>query len=186
MKSRYYKTLHKIFEARSFQEFFEIQQDVWRRIQEIAKSKNYILTDYELRTQDGKTLIDMNSDDSWNQLLILLGLEDLKDEPIRSININRFSKIKAYPKSSIYKIKIEGDLGAEELPDEDQIKEILTANLAPLDGKIQGKVQITKQDANVFIAFDAVTNSDEEDVKKYISTNFDKILSIKNISIKKL
>ena len=183
---KYIKNLDKIFESRSFPEFFEINHEVWQRIQAIARSKNYLLTDYELRTQDGKTLVDLSSDDSWNQLLTLLGLEDMKDMPIRSLNINQFSKMKAYPKSSIYKIKIEGDLGAEELPDEDQIKEILTANLAPLNGKIQGKVQITKQDANVFIAFDVITNSDEEDVKKYISTNFDKILSIKNVSAKKL
>ena len=186
MKSRYYKTLHKIFEARSFQEFFEIQPDVWRRIQEIAKSKNYILTDFELRTQDGKTLVDISSDDSWNQLLTLLGLEDLKDEPIRSLNINQFSKMKAYPKSNIYKIKIDGDLGAEELPDEDQIREILTANLAPINGKIQGKVQVTKQDNSVFIIFDAVTNSDEDDLKKYIRTNFDKIVKVKNREVKKI
>jgi hypothetical protein len=187
MKSRYYKTLHKIFEARTFQEFFEINHEVWLRIQAIAKTKGYLLTDYELRTQDGKTLVDLNSDDSWNQLLTLLGLEDLKDEPIRSININRFSTLKAYPKSNIYKIKIEGDLGAEELPDEDQIKEILTANLAPIDGRIQGKVKVTKQDANIIIVFNAVTKEEEDDeIKKYIQTNFDKIVTVKNVSVKKL
>jgi len=183
---KYTKNLDKIFEVRTFPEFFEINHEVWKRIQAIAKTKGYLLTDFELRTQDGKTLVDISSDDSWNQLLTLLGLEDLKDEPIRSININRFSKMKAYPKSSIYKIKIEGDLGAEELPDENQIKEILTANLAPINGKIQGKVQVTKQDANVFILFNAVTNSNEEDVKKFLRTNLDKILKIKNIETKKL
>lgn len=184
---RYDDNLKKIFEARSFEEFFEINHDVWKRMQEIARTKGYLLTDYELRTQDGKTLVDINSDDSWGQLLTLLGLEDLKDEPIRSLNINQFSKMKAYPKSNIFKIKIEGDLGAGELPDGDQIKEILTANLAPIDGRIQGKVKVTKQDASVFIVFDAVTKEqDEQEVKKVIATNFDKILQIKNISVKKL
>jgi len=183
---KYIKNLDKIFESRSFPEFFEINHEVWQRIQAIARSKNYLLTDYELRTQDGKTLVDLSSDDSWNQLLTLLGLEDMKDMPIRSLNINQFSKMKAYPKSSIYKIKIEGDLGAEELPDEDQIREILTANLAPIDGRIQGKVQVTKQDSSVFIMFDAVTKTDEEEIKKYIQTNFDKIVTVKNVSVKKL
>jgi len=184
---KYIKNLDKIFEARSFEEFFEINHEVWERIQSIARTKGYILTDYELRTQDGKTLVDLSSDDSWSQLLTLLGLEDMKDMPIRSLNINQFSKIKAYPKSNIYKIKIEGDLGAEELPDEDQIREILTANLAPIDGRIQGKVEVTKQDAGVFITFDAVTKVDEEEeIKKYIQTNFDKIITVKNVSVKKL
>ena len=180
------KILNYIFESRSFPEFFEINHDVWERIKQIAKTKGFLLTDFELRTQDGKTLVDINSDDSWQQLLTLLGLEDLKDEPIRNIDITRFSKIKAYPHSNIYQIKIEGDLGAEELPDEDQIKEILTANLAPIDGHIQGKVKVTKQDSNVIIVFNAVTKAEEDEIKKYIITNFDKIVTVKDVSAKKL
>ena len=182
-----FEVLNKIFEQqKTFREFFEISPEVWQRMQEIAKVKGYTLTDYDLRTADGKTLVTVGTEDSWNQILTLLNLEDLKNQPIRNLNINKFSKTKAYPKSSMYKIKINGDLGDEELPDENQVKEIITANLSSIKGRVQGKVNIAKQDNNVFINFNATTNAQEEDVKKSIATNFDKIIKIKDIDIEKI
>ena len=182
------RRLNNIFEAegKTFPEFFELDPAVWQRIQQYAKSKDYTLTDTELRTASGQTLVTINSEDSWNQILTLLELEDLKNVPIRKVNINSFSKMKAYPSSTQYKVKIQGDIGDQELPSEDEVKEILTANLVQVKGKIQGEPQITKQDSTVAINFNVVTNAAEDDVKQAIQMNFDKVVRIKNIDVQKI
>jgi len=180
------KILSNIFEAKTFPEFFELDPAVWQRIQQYARTKDYILTDTELRTSSGKTLVTINSEDSWNQILTLLELEDLKNMPIRKVNINSFSRMKAYPSSGQYNVKIQGDIGDQELPSEDEVKEILTANLAQVKGKIHGEPEIIKQDNSVTINFSVVTNAEEDEIKQAIQTNFDKILQIKNIEVNKI
>jgi len=181
-----FNRLDRVFEAKSFQEFFELDHKVWERMKQIARTKNYILSDYDLRTSDGKTLVTLDTDDSWAQILTYLGIEDLEQEPVRDISLSKFSKIKAYPKSNMNKVRIEGSLGAEELPTDDQIIEILTANLKAVEGRVQDKPKITKTDDAVIIDFNVVSKADEDEIKRILQTNFDKILKIRNIEVERI
>jgi hypothetical protein len=173
-------------EVETFPELLEINHDVWERLQEIASTKNYILTDVELRTDDGKTLVTLDTPDNWQQLLVYLDLEDLKDEPLRDLDLSRLGKMKAYPEATMRRIIISATLGDGELPSEDQIKEILTANLAPIKGRIHGKVEVIKQNEAVTVKANILTKDDVEDseITDLLKTNLDKVMTISNIEVK--
>lgn len=180
-----FEKIDRLFEAdiATLQTLLEIPDEAWIRLQELAKSKNFELSGTELKTSDGKTLVTTTDENAWDSIVRYLEIEDIKDEPTRTLTPEIINKAVHEPSAALKQITIVGT--AEELPAEDQVKEILAANLKPL--KIDVESAKVSKDAGAVTIEANVTSSEivkDEDVKKAISTNFDKVMKINNIIIK--
>jgi hypothetical protein len=154
---------------------------------QIARAKGFILEYDSLRTKDGKTLVTLDSPDSWKQLMTYLELENLADAPIRELTPDKLQQATVHPQAIMKQVMINATMGADGiLPTEQEIKEILTANLKPIKGDIQGNVQVIKQNANIIVKCNVIFTQQVEnaDIERTLKTNLDKILTITNLEIK--
>lgn len=185
MLNQVLESLDKLFEddVVTLQSMLEIPDAAWLRLQVLAKTKNFELSGTELKTTDGKTLVTIQDENAWDNIIKYLEIEDIKDTPTRTLTPEDINKAVHEPSASLKQITIVGT--AEELPAEDQVKEILSANLKPLNIEVES-VKVSK-DAGTVTIDASVTSTDivkDEDVRKAISTNFDKVMTINNIIIK--
>jgi len=174
-------------QGQTFPEYLEIPHDVWERLKGIARSKNFILSDIDFKTNDGKTLVTLDTEDSWQQLLTYLDLEDIKDYPTRELTLANLGQAKAFPQAEMKQVTITANLAAGELPADEEIREILTANLKPINARIQD-LQVIKQGGNVIIKTNVVSDKGKEiqdsEIERLLKTNLDKIIKISDIEVK--
>ena len=174
--------------AETFPEMLEISDDVWQALTQVAQNKGFILEDDTLRTVDGKTLVTLDTEDSWQQLMTYLELENLVDTPIRELTIDKIRQAQTHPEAIMKQVTINATMGADGiLPTEQELKEILTANLKPIKGSVQGNIQVIKQNASIAVKFNVVSPQIENsEIERVLKTNLDKILQITNLEIKDL
>ena len=187
-KKRLLEKIDHLFEAEytDFPTYLEIEPHVWNKLQDIARQKNYNLTDIELRSEDNKILVDMETDDAWNQILTYLDLDDLKGKPIRDLTIDDLKRTVTSPEASQNSVTISGTLGDEDLTTDDEVAEIIDANLKVNKAELQGSPDITKAGNQFAIRFN-FTKPDEielDDIKRNNTQNLDKIFNITDVEVK--
>ena len=179
------ESVDKLFEADipTLQGKLELRDDTWARLQQLAQTKGMELNNIALKTTTGKTLVTMQDADPWSAITEYLELEDIKDSPPRALQPFNIDKAIKNPQANLKKITIVGKMG-DELPNQDELRQILAANLKPIKVDVES-VTVTKEAANVTILVTATADATakDDDIKKIIQTNVDKILPITNIII---
>ena len=182
------ETLFNEEEAGSFVEKFEISPEVFKAFQQIAREKDLVLSDFELKTPDNRVLVDLSTEDAFEQILTYLELEYLKDSPTRTITINDVMRANKEEKTSNTKnIQIIASAGAGEIPTSEEFQRIIAANLKVLQGTLAGKAEVIKAEDKIVARFMAAfedPNVTDEEIKKNIGTNLDKIFQIEDIVVK--
>lgn len=176
------KTIDKLFEE-TMQDKLEVPDETWIKLQQIAKQKEMELNDIELRTNTGKVLVNLDDENAWDKVAEYLEIDDVKDAPTRTLAPVSVAKAVVEPQANMQKITIIGKMGAE-LPGEDELKQILSANLKPLGVDVDA-VTVKKNAENVEVELTTTAKESvkDDDIKKAIMTNTDKIMQISNIVI---
>ena len=182
------ETLFNEEEASSFVEKFEISPEVFKAFQQIAREKDLVLSDFELKTPDNRVLVDLSTEGAFEQILTYLELEYLKDSPTRTITINDVVRASKEEKTSNTKnIQIIASSGGGEIPTSEEFQRIIAANLKVLQGTLAGRAEVIKAEDKIvarFIAAFEDPNITDEEIKKNIGTNLDKIFQIEDIVVK--
>ena len=184
------ETLIRESEPKSFAELFEIGPDIFNKIQLIAVDKDLVLSDFELKTPepDNRILIDLNSENAWEQLMTYLEMEELKDKPTRTLTVDDIEKAsKEESTEGTKQIDIIAGTGAGEVPSEQEMAQILAANLKVINGTLVGKPEVQKLEDKIVVKFRSAfddPNVTPDEIKKNIGSNLDKIIQIQDIVIK--
>jgi len=182
------ETLFSEAEAKNFIDKFEVSSEVFAELQRLAKDRDLMLSDFELKTPDNRVLVDMATENAWEQIVTYLELEDLKESPTRQITVNDVRRAsKEEHTSNTKNIQIVASAGAGEIPTTEEFQKIIASNLAVLDGTLAGKPEIVKAEDKIIARFMAAfddPNTTDEEIKKNIGTNLDKIFQIEDIIVK--
>ena len=182
------ETLFNEEESKNFVEKFEVNKEVFAKLQELARERDLILSDFELKTPDNRVLVDMSTENAWEQIVTYLELEDLKESPTRTLTINDIMRAsKEEHTSNTKNIQIVASSGAGEIPTTEEFQKIISANLSVLQGTLAGKPEIVKAEDKIIARFMAAfddPNTTDEEIKKNIGTNLDKIFQIEDIIVK--
>ena len=180
--------LNKLFEQeeQTLPSFLELQQDTWESLKKFASSKGYTLDQYALYSEDGKELVNLESENPWKQILTYLELEDLEGEPTRSLLPKDITTTVQHPEANQNQVVISGNMENEDLPQEGDVREIIDANLAVNDAEIQGDLDIQKSGGRFVIRFNITKPTDvtNDEIKSGISQNLDKILNIQDVEVR--
>lgn len=178
------ESLNRLFEdARSLKDLLELEDAAWESLKSQADRKGFTLTDQNLMTKDGKVVVTIEDEDAWQKITDYLDIEDLKNEPRRNVTPVNVVKSVINPSASLKKIIITGT--AQDLPVEEEVQEILNANIKSLGAEVSN-VTVSKDTGTVTLQADVINSEEvkDEDLKKAIATNFDKVMKINTIAIK--
>jgi len=183
--------LEKVFglfeeEDQDLKSFLEVPDIIWSYLEKLAAKKQLVLSPYELKTADGKTLVDMETPDQWAQLLTYLDLESIKDSPTRSLTVNDIEQAQKGETKMFKEVMIIGAMGDKDMPDAQQIKDILSSNLKVIKIDVIGEPSVIKTADKFSVEFkiSGGENIPNSEIQGHIQQNLDKIFTITSIGIK--